>query len=254
VTSNDTTTGSPVLTSAGHLAAVRAAGEATWGLAAGRLDAGVPACPEWQVRDLVYHLGNVAYYIRACVDHGAGEPDFTDAPMPSDDAVIAWAEQEWDLAVDSLAAADPAAAAWNWSDEPHVVSFWPRCLTHEAYVHGWDAADAVDGVLPIPADVAVDGVDEILAVHVPAGVRSGRRFPVAGRAEVRCTDTGHRWLIDTTADSVVVTTADDGRPVDERIEATAEQLYLELWGRVALPLSPIRRAWADQLAANWSAS
>ncbi|MFE7114240.1 maleylpyruvate isomerase family mycothiol-dependent enzyme [Streptomyces sp. NPDC057654] len=237
-----------LLDTARHVEASRAMGARAWRMAENRLDAAVPACPEWRVRDVVHHLGNVASYVHACVGHGAGQPEFTDAKLPPDDRVIQWAAGEWDRVLDRLAAADPRAAAWNWSTQPHVVSFWPRCLTHEVFVHGWDIADAAGEPLTIPADIAADGVDEILAVHLAAGVRDGRTFDRTGRIEVHSTDTDHRWLVELTATTVRTRAAAPGEPNDTGISATAEDLYLDLWGRTPLNLDPHQRHWAGQLA------
>ncbi|MFF9349302.1 maleylpyruvate isomerase family mycothiol-dependent enzyme [Streptomyces sp. NPDC014734] len=238
------------LDTAHHIEATRAVGAHVWRMAENRLDDSVPACPEWRIRDVVHHLGNVASFVHACVEQGAGEPDFTDAEMLPDDRLIPWVAEEWDEVLNRLAAADPLADAWNWSTEPHIVSFWPRCLTHEAFVHGRDVADAVGQSLTIPADVAADGVDEILAVHLAAGVRDGRRFAGTGRIEVHSTDTGDRWLTELTEATVHTRAAVPGEPCDTRIASTAEGLYLDLWGRTRLNLEPHQRYWADQLAAG----
>lgn len=233
-----------------QLELTRTAGAQTWIMAESRLDVAVPACPEWRIRDVLYHLGNVASFIHACVEQGAGEPEFTDAQMPRDDQIIKWAAEQWDQVLDRLTTADPHAAAWNWSTQPPDVSFWPRCLTHEAFVHSWDVADAVGKSLDIPADVAADGVDEIFTVHLPAGVHGGRRFTVTGRAEVHSIDTGDRWLVETTEATVHTRAAQPREPYDIKIEATAVALYLGLWGRRRLQLDPHQRRWADQLAAG----
>ncbi|MGH3830131.1 MAG: maleylpyruvate isomerase family mycothiol-dependent enzyme [Pseudonocardiaceae bacterium] len=251
---SDTAPARPVLDIARHIEETRAVGERIWALAANRLDEKVPACPKWRIRDVIYHLGNVAFFIRACIEQGANEPTFTDAEMPDDDHVIAWATGEWALALENLTSVAPNAPAWNWSTQPPVASFWPRCLTHEAFIHAWDVADAVGDTLRIPADVAADGVDEILAVHLPAGVRAGRHFPISGRGEIHSIDTGDRWLVETTNDTVRTTMVDSGDPVETRIDATAVQLYLDLWGRAPLEINTPQRRWADQLAAHWSAS
>ncbi|MDK0524242.1 maleylpyruvate isomerase family mycothiol-dependent enzyme [Streptomyces sp. ML-6] len=239
-----------LLDTARHIEESRAVGMHVWRMAENRLDDSVPACPEWRIRDVVHHLGNVASFVHACVEQGGGEPGFTDAKMLPDGRLIAWAAKEWDGVLDRLAAADPLADAWNWSTRPHIVSFWPRCLTHEAFVHGWDVADAVGQSLTIPADVAADGVDEILAVHLAAGARDGRLFSRTGRIEVHSTDTGDRWLVELTSTTVRTGAAAPGEPCDTRIAATAEGLYLDLWGRTRLNLKPHQRDWADQLAAS----
>jgi uncharacterized protein (TIGR03083 family) len=229
--------------------ASRAAGLQAWRMAEGRLDVVVPACPDWKIRDVVYHLGNIASFIGACLEQGAGEPEFTDAEMFPDGKLLAWAADEWDGVLDRLSAAAPLAPAWNWSTQPYVASFWPRCLTHVAFIHTWDVAGAVGAELTIPAEVAADGVDEVFTVHLPAGVRDGRRFTVSGRAEVQSIDTDNRWLVETSSDTVRARVAGPGEPHDIRLEASAEALYLDLWGRERLGLHSLDRQWADQLAA-----
>ncbi|RFC76526.1 hypothetical protein [Streptomyces sp. AcE210] len=104
--------------------------------------------------------------------------------------------------------------------------------------------------LTIPADVAADGVDEILAVHLAARARDGRRFTCTGRIEVHITDTGDRWLVELTAATVHTRAAAPGEPRDTQTAATAEGLDLDLWGRTRLNLDPHQRHWPDQLAAG----
>ncbi|MDJ1138063.1 maleylpyruvate isomerase family mycothiol-dependent enzyme [Streptomyces iconiensis] len=238
------------LDTARHMDATREVGARAWRRAENRLGDPVPACPEWRVRDVVHHLGNVASFVSACVEQGAGEPAFTDAGLPPDDRVIAWAAGEWDLALDRLATADPRAAAWNWSTQPHTVSFWPRCLTHEAFIHGWDLANALGEPMALPPDIAADGVDEVLAVHLAAGAHNGRRFDRTGRITVHSTDTDDRWLIELTPTTVHTRPAAPNEPCDAQLAATAAELYLDLWGRARLHLPPDQRRWADQLAAG----
>jgi hypothetical protein len=83
-------------------------------------------------------------------------------------------------------------------------------------------------------------VDEILAVHLPAGRSNGRTFPADGRVEVHSTDTSHRWLVQTGHDSVDVTRITQPDSTADRLEATGVQLYLGLWDRHTLPVCPGR--------------
>lgn len=115
-----------------------------------------------------------------------------------------------------------------------------------------DGASRTRGVNPwrSPPDVAADGVDEILAVHLAARARDGRRFARTGRIEVHSTDTGDRWLVELTATIVRTRAAAPGEPRDTRIAATAAELYLDLWGRARANLDHGRRRWADHIVAG----
>lgn len=223
------------------------AGELWW-LAEGRLDLPTPSCPDWRMRDLVHHLGNVALYVRACLDAGGPQPEFTDAAPPADAVLIDWARRHWQGVTIRLAGCAPDAPAWNWSLEAPVAPFWTRCLTHEVVVHAWDAAQAVGASLIIPADIAVDGVDEILTTHLPAGAEQGRHFPPRGQVQVRSTDTGHGWQVRTSPYSVRADVVDPGDA--DLLEAGCVELYLGLWGRRALPVQDGRPDWPRLLAAT----
>ncbi|RFC76527.1 hypothetical protein DXZ75_00175 [Streptomyces sp. AcE210] len=58
-----------------------------------------------------------------CVEQGADEPEFTDAEMLPDNRLIPRGPRNGSGFLDRLATVDPLAAAWNWSAQPHTVSF-----------------------------------------------------------------------------------------------------------------------------------
>jgi uncharacterized protein (TIGR03083 family) len=244
--------GHPTLTTPQYLSAVREAADATLRLAKDRLDTGIPACPDWRMRDLIHHLGNIAYFMRVCLDTGAAEPEFTDADLPGDDDIISWVADEISHLIKAFSQADPNAPAWNWSVTGQVASFWPRCLVHEVVIHGWDAATATGHQLPIPAEVAADGVDEILTVHVPTGAARGRTFDLPGPIELRCTDTGHRWLAEPASESLRISVPTGQTQTPRSLVGTAAELYLALWNRNrdTLDLDEDQRNWVAQLSAD----
>jgi hypothetical protein len=90
--------------------------------------------------------------------------------------------------------------------------------------------------------VAVDGIDEILRIHLPARRRDDAELIERGRARVVAADAGIVWDVDLAGDSVVTgrlrgpdaePDADPGQQVVLR--GSSEDLYLALWGRVPLP-------------------
>ena len=66
-----------------------------------------------------------------------------------------------------LARRDPSAPAWTWWDPEPTVGFWLRRLAHETSVHRADVESATGPVTPIASDLALDGIDELLTVHLP---------------------------------------------------------------------------------------
>jgi hypothetical protein len=87
--------------------------------------------------------------------------------VPDGDALEVFAN-----ALDELVAAlkdcDAETPVWNWSEnEPDLAGFWARRMAHESSVHRFDAQTAHGVVQPIDAELAGDGLDELVDVVVP---------------------------------------------------------------------------------------
>ncbi|WP_020673398.1 maleylpyruvate isomerase family mycothiol-dependent enzyme [Amycolatopsis nigrescens] len=202
-------------------------------LSAGNLEAPVPACPGWRLRHLVHHLGNVAFFVSAAIDAAGPEPEFTDAALPADSELRSWAAAELGSLLDRLRTLDRDLEVWNWSQEPQRLGFWPRCLAHEVLVHAWDAHDALGRRLELPVDACLDGIDEVLAIHLP--LRTGDVMASSWTAVVRAAE-DTAWFVEVERGKVTTTRTTGPLPVpDVLLSGTAEQLYLGLWGRTPLP-------------------
>lgn len=211
---------------------------------AGALDVAVPSCPGWDAGRLVGHLGRVHRWTAGWITGGAA-PDDVERP-PRGDAVVDWYEAGLAVIGDALATVDPAAGVQTWAG-PMKGSFWPRRMAHEAAVHRWDLGAARGDAAPVAADLAVDGIDELVEVFV------ARRL---GRAELRgqgetmhlhATDIEGEWLF---------TFADDGLRWDHAhtaagvtVAGTASDLLLLLWNRVAV--TELDVAGDASLLARW---
>ncbi|MBC3986371.1 maleylpyruvate isomerase family mycothiol-dependent enzyme [Streptomyces sp. AC536] len=211
-------------------------------ISAHHLDVTVPSCPGWRLRDLVHHVGNIAYFVNAVIDAAGPEPEFTDATPRPDAEVTGWAADQTHAMVKQLRALDPATHVWNWSREPQRLDFWPRCIAHEALVHAWDAHHALGRERALPTRACLDGIGEILDIQLP--LRTEEVADARWTAVVRATDEeaqGARWsvTIDHGAVATMLTTghqaADDH--ADVLLSGPADRLYLGLWRRVPLPLT-----------------
>lgn len=165
-------------------------------LAACPPDARVPSCPDWTAADLVWHLTGVQDFWLHVITHRPAPPEDYEEPERPDasyDELVAGFRATHDRFVEALAAADPADAAWSWSTagDAQRVGFTYRRQAHEALVHRLDAELAAGTPTPLPADLAADGVDEVLDVMY-GGLPDWGRFdgePVY--VEYRTSDTGH---------------------------------------------------------------
>jgi uncharacterized protein (TIGR03083 family) len=166
------------------------------------LDRRVPDCPDWALRELVWHLGRVQQFWAAIVRSGVDEPpDFSEERKrgPSDAQELAdWMRASTEDLLDALRAASPDATAWTWWKEPRTAGAIGRHQVQEAAVHRWDAQAAVGTPDPLPAAIADDGVEEFLEIS------RQMRAPVP--ITFHATDTGRTFTL-SDAEPVVTASA-----------------------------------------------
>jgi uncharacterized protein (TIGR03083 family) len=193
---------------------------------AGDLDAPVPGCAPWLLRDLAQHLGSVHRWARAAVVEG--RPDaasITDVPGERA-ALVAWFRDGADALLMTLRDTDPDARCWAFGPRPHTASFWFRRQAHETAFHAGDAAASQGAARPYGAELAVDGIDEVVGLMFPRQVRLDRAPAVPDALAVEPAE-GGRWVL-----------AGDGTGSAQEAAATvsgpAEALLLLLWHRTTL--------------------
>lgn len=205
------------------------------------LDAAVPPCPRWDVRDLVGHVGMVhrwaAANLRGTADAIGSGAELTEEGRRDPDPPQWWQDGADEL-IATLREVDDEVDAWVFlRDAPPPRRFWARRQCHEAAIHSVDALAARLGRLPtadeagIDDDLALDGIDELLAGFLTRGKKLAIDQPkVLG---VRPDDAAEAWTISLGPDSPVTLRHPDGLPdgVDETISGSAVELYLALWNR-----------------------
>jgi uncharacterized protein (TIGR03083 family) len=198
------------------------------------IDARVPSCPGWDVHALVLHTGTTQRWATTLVSTratGYVEADLGEVPVERE-GIFDWFEASTNRLLDVLGSTDPETPVWSWAGDHHA-RFWARRMAHETAVHGWDASHAAGTDRPIPADVAVDGIDEQLE-NVP--------YMIAFRPEVaslrgsgesihlHATDTEGEWLIRLMADGIE--TSREHAKGDVATRGSASDLFLFLVGRM----------------------
>jgi uncharacterized protein (TIGR03083 family) len=173
------------------------------------VDRSVPGCPGWTVDDLVVHVGSVYAHKRAVLRLGRrpaeGEWEVP-APGTTPDEHLDWCHAQLHGLAHELAHRDPRDGAWTWHAADQSVGFWQRRMALETVVHRIDAEQADKAVTPVDADLARDGIGEVLQVLL-AGV------PAIGGP-------------DAAGDRVAATIG------GTRVSAPAPDLFLWLWGRL----------------------
>ncbi len=190
-----------------YLDLVHADGERLVALADGHLDADVPACPGWRVRDVVDHIGMVYGHKIVALETGRRpEPGEWQGPPVGEDEVQ-WCHSLLHRLATDLGRMAPDAPAWTWWDEDQTAGFWQRRMALETVVHRVDVESAVGARTPIPDDLALDGIDEVLRIMLA----DAEEFDVSGP--------------DPDPEGVRITIGPVG------VRGTPEGVLLWLWGR-----------------------
>ncbi|MDR7273973.1 maleylpyruvate isomerase N-terminal domain-containing protein [Catenuloplanes atrovinosus] len=209
----------------------------------------VPTCPGWSATDLADHVTHVYRHKTVILRTGAFPEELPPAP-PGD--ALARLDAAYAELVAALAAREPGEAVATWDPADQTAGFWMRRMAHETVIH------RVDGELaaglpraPIPADLAVDGVDEVLVRFLEHG---SRHWPddfgdalaaLDGRAVRVSTTAGGSWLVRLAPDGVTVT-PDAPAASDAAAEVTGDPVDVLLW--------LWRRGGADGLIATGDAA
>lgn len=198
-------------------------------VAAGRLDAAVPSCPDWTVRDLVNHVAEVYLHKVECMRLGHAPEDW---PPAFDGDPLERLDSSYDTLIAEFAARSPGDTAFTWYDEDQTVGFWIRRMAQETAVHRVDGELAAGDLTPVDAELALDGVDEVLRIFLGWGTTAYADMPEVqaelgdpdGRAvAVRSGDT--TLIVRPTKRGVEVT---DG-PGEAAATVTGEPSPLLLW-------------------------
>ena len=204
------------------------------------LDAPIPPCPSWQVKDLLRHAGYIhrwaSRHITECPDtvlDGPSEEDILRGGAADPD-LLAWFRAGHAALVKTLSTADPGLVCATFMDAPSPLAFWARRQAHETAIHRADA-DSASGVRPqYDPDFAADGIDELIT-----GFGQRRKYrPSAdhdGGMRVRATDTGHAWHV-AAQDGHLRARREhgDSSPGDAvacTVTGPASGVYLFLWNR-----------------------
>lgn len=206
---------------------VRADGRRLAEAAGGRLGADVPSCPGWSVRDLVRHVAEVYEHKIACTLLQQA-PDPWPPEWPADRDPVEWLDDAHDRLLEMFERSEPSTPSATWWPPDQTVGFWARRMAHETAVHRADAELAAGTITPIDADLATDGVDEILHLML-AGDWSEAPDDAAMGQRVAVVTGGRTWIVELSREAVAVDEGDQTR--DATVEGDPSDVVLWLWGR-----------------------
>jgi uncharacterized protein (TIGR03083 family) len=226
------------------------------------LAAPVPTCPEWQVRDLVRHVGGVHRWATGFVQGAGQQPPDGDLEQfvggwPDDADLVAWFRAGHRALVEALVSAPADLETWTFLDAPTPLEFWACRQAHETAIHRVDAECGAGDVTGFPSAFAADGIDELL-LKFPSAPGRTLEVETPRSMVVRATDAARSWRV-TFAPSGFEVQADPGETDAELVVAgDASDLYLVLWNRrdtIGLELDgepDLLDLWRETVQINWT--
>jgi uncharacterized protein (TIGR03083 family) len=229
------------------VATIRREGEGIVSAGAIDLDVAVPTCGDWTMRDLLAHVGSV--YRRATTAVTERATTQVGWVSPPDDLpdVSAYLAEALDDLVHALSDSDAQAPVWNWSGDNQTAQFWARRMAHESAVHRYDAQRAHGLAQPIDADLACDGMDELVDLVLPRIVGRDQPELPTGTYHFVSTD-GSEWVLKSGEDGLERLSAP--RNVDVTITGPASAVLLAACGRVKW--ASLETAGDEKLLTEWS--
>ncbi|MDT0301800.1 maleylpyruvate isomerase family mycothiol-dependent enzyme [Streptomonospora wellingtoniae] len=210
------------------------------------LERQVPTCPDWDLRELLRHIGRAHRFsadtVRRRVSHPGELASPNDFPAPDEAGALAeWLRtgaRELRVAVEDTGADVPV---WNFSGRRRETGFWLRRMVHETSVHRADVAMTVGAPYEVAPDVAADGISEWLDLVTGPGAAEAR--PEAAEAlrgqgqtlHLHATDPrglgpAGEWLIRREPDGV--TWHHGHQKADTALRGPAADLLLAFLGRI----------------------
>jgi uncharacterized protein (TIGR03083 family) len=213
----------------------------------------VPGCPGLTLGETVRHVGSVYRMVLTWLRSGERPTAWQREPdvgQPVEEYLMAGLR----AVHDHLAGHDPEESCPTWWPERENYGFWYRRLAHEATVHRVDVQQAAGIDLdPVPADLAVDGVDEALSLWFThrlsvLGVRGTRH------ARIKVRTGGRQWIARATPHGTSAWRVDGpGELADGTITGEPKEVYLWLWGRVPPHTQKLDRVGSeDAIAQLWA--
>jgi uncharacterized protein (TIGR03083 family) len=225
--------------------------------AAGEPAEPVPCCPGWTSRDLILHVATV--YLHKATSMRTGQvPEPWPPPGLDGEPLLPLLERAYDELMLQFSQHAPSDPTPTWYDPDQTVAFWIRRMAQETVIHRIDAEQAAGlPVTPVPDDLAVDGVDEVLKRMLAydsatwPDLFSQMKGHLAGegsRDAIMVAAGQAAWTIRPAPRGVPVEDGATGHP-RVTIEAAPDPMLRWLWGRTGDDAVRVTgdQQWADYL-------
>lgn len=206
----------------------------------------VPSCPEWDVAELLWHLGKVQWFWAHVVGSGCAHPRELSVAEPERPADVrglrAFGHSASADLLRVLEDTPSDRAAWSWSAE-QTVGFAVRRQAHEMLVHRVDAELAAGARTPLPVAMSADGVDEALTIMHGTLPAWADFTPTTASVRIEISDVDQAWMVtpgriagtndagDTKDEPALRVESDPSVTAGATLRGTAADLECWVWNR-----------------------
>jgi uncharacterized protein (TIGR03083 family) len=219
----------------------------------------VPTCPEWNLGQLIRHVGRgdrwAAQIVRDRLD------DYLDPrsveggkPPPDPDDAKSWLQGGAQRLVDAVALSGVQTPVWTFLGS-RPANWWIRRRLHEVAVHRADAAIALGNDFALEPEVAADAISEWLERVALQTGRGGAALPLAddNTLHLHATDPGlgdaGEWTI-RVADGGITWSHQHGKGT-VALRGGATELLLAMLRRVSVADTGIEMFGDDSVWQKW---
>lgn len=208
------------------------------------LDVPIAACPGWDMRDLVTHVGLVHLWAATNIvfpsDSWLSVDDFGDlqrywpeyaSERPGDDRLVAWYRSTLANLVEVIEATPSDHQCLTFVPAPSPLHMWARRQASEIAVHRYDAEAARGVATHFEPAFAADMLDELMVGFAPRMRAS--HLDDERVLHVVSTDTADEYLV--TLDASGLSIQRESGEADLRVSGSIADLYVLLWNRPAGP-------------------
>lgn len=193
-------------------------------------DQPVASCPGWTVTELLSHLGRTQRWVALALGTSPGEPIPRPPRRPEGESPTQWLRLSTRIVLDAFDGVDLTDPVTTWAGVQDG-RWWLRRMAHETSLHAWDARMARGSVTTgIPADLALDGVQEVLDVFLPLRFDWDAFGPAGETMHLHATDVDGEWLVRFQPDGAVEVRREHAKG-DVAVRGPASELLLTLWNR-----------------------
>jgi uncharacterized protein (TIGR03083 family) len=154
------------------------------------------------------------------------EGEWPQGPPPGDD-LVDWFRAAHDVLRGELTTRGPEAPSPTWWPPDQTVGFWYRRMAQEVTVHRGDVESAYGAITPVDADLAVDGIDEVLRRFLFNPYDDRPTFTATHAVRIASGD--QHWIVRSGPDDAGIYADGDATA---SVEGAPSDVDLWLWARV----------------------